>query len=278
MATFLATAAFFAGTFLLVAFLTLVLLFGAAFLALAFLAGLFFWCSPFVVTLCFSWFLIIIDNITLSSSKLLFIALIEVSKDIIVPIWIIRRGLLLCFVWLATIPAAQQPFTVVGNNIVDMGNTIKVCIMKPFAKLMIAALILLGIGLPMVMTGPNGKPIMTINDWIPDISGLKPKNFNVEGRVEHLKSLTNLTDGSEPTAQNPVKTAVDNSPGQLSASSGKMYKWQDENGRWHFSSEKPTAAVEVSVEQLPEMENFMQAPVKEEENNSSISLPGGFSL
>ena len=57
-----------------------------------------------------------------------------------------------------------------------------------------------------------------------------------------------------------------------------MYKWQDEQGRWHFSNQKPVTTTQVSMEQLPEVENVMEAPVNKGDNSSSIRLPGGFDL
>ena len=150
--------------------------------------------------------------------------------------------------------------------------------MKPFAKLMIGLLVVVGIALPMLMKGPNGKPIMTVDDWIPDVGALNPQNISIDDGVERLKSLAKIEPAREPSEQGSVQAAATPSKQLAVLKSGEMYKWQDAQGRWHFSNEKPVDSVAVSVQELPEMENLMQAPVKEQEKSSSISLPGGFGL
>ena len=113
-------------------------------------------------------------------------------------------------------------------------------------KFTLVLFVLLTLGLTLLMTGPDGRPLMSLDDWVPD------------------------------TSQLPA--LPESAPTTLSASSGKMYKWQDEKGRWHFSYQKPAAMTRVSVEELPEVENVIEAPVNKGDNSSSIRFPGGFNL
>ena len=128
--------------------------------------------------------------------------------------------------------------------------------MNLYTKSLLFVLVLLALVAPLFIKGPDGRPMMTLDDWLPDTGGLFEGGVELPSGGEMLKADT---------------------PG-ASIGQGKMYKWQDEQGRWHFSSEKPEGGVAVSVEELPDIENVMEAPVKESDNNSSISLPGGFSL
>jgi len=65
-------------------------------------------------------------------------------------------------------------------------------------KVMIALLIIACIA-PMVIKGPDGEPLMSIEDWIPSTPTIPDE----------------LQSDDEPTT---------------------VYKWQDEDGNWHFSN------------------------------------------
>ncbi len=148
--------------------------------------------------------------------------------------------------------------------------------MKKFTKLLIFIVVLLGLALPMFLKGPDGKPIMALSDWVPDVD---QQVLDMDKLGSSLEQLTSGAGGESPftapqTADEPSTKVV----AAKSGSGSRMYKWQDEKGRWHFSSEKPPQHIQAAEEELPEMENLMEAPVKAEENSSTIGLPGGFSL
>ncbi len=81
--------------------------------------------------------------------------------------------------------------------------------------------VVMGIGLiaPMFIIGPNGKPMMTFNDWMPNIDSIK-------GQVGTVTELGSSLIGAEDS-QNQA-----NGPGK------NFYKWQDQNGVWQYS-DKP---------------------------------------
>jgi hypothetical protein len=158
-------------------------------------------------------------------------------------------------------------------------------LMSVKSKFAIALLLLLVIGLPMLVKGPDGRPMMTVNDWLPDGSSLAA----TEGKaVAAMSSLKALVDVGSPAVSASSQQQRDSHSGMLAAdvtgtdgasravTTGKMYKWQDDKGRWHFSSQPPPDGRPVSVENLPNVENVMEAPVRERENNSTIRLPAGF--
>ena len=147
--------------------------------------------------------------------------------------------------------------------------------MSSFVKVILVLVLLLGVVLPMMIKGPDGKPIMSVDDWIPDVD-----TEQVTGAVDQLQALSSgqVAPDQAGTLPDPspnnAPMVKDSDPAMLGSSSGKMYKWQDENGRWHFSSQKPAASEHAQVEDLPDMENVMDAPVNEEENSSMMGLPG----
>lgn len=91
-------------------------------------------------------------------------------------------------------------------------------------------LILLGLGgalvAPMYIKGPNGSPLMSINDWIPQDAA------SLVGKVSDLKS--GLQDKM-----------------QEAEGSGKeiFYKWKDENGVWQMTQYKPAHLAEADIEE-----------------------------
>lgn len=120
-------------------------------------------------------------------------------------------------------------------------------------KWLLAVVVIIGIIMPMVIKGPDGEPVMDLSDWLP-------------GAVnDSVQSVSEQFEGEER-------------PVVLSSRSGKMYKWQDEKGVWHFSAEKPVDDQNADIEQLPEVQNVMDAPVESDNDSSTIRLPGGFSL
>ena len=87
-------------------------------------------------------------------------------------------------------------------------------------KLLIVLLIIACIA-PLFITGPDGEPIMTLDDWKPVLPA----------------SVDELADGigpgdPSPPPQGPVQ----------------VYRWQDESGSWHFSDTPPAAADAEQIE------------------------------
>lgn len=115
-------------------------------------------------------------------------------------------------------------------------------------------LLILVFVLPMIVPGPNGKPVMSPKDWLPDQSTLN--------KVSHF--LTEIA--------NKVASSVsqnDYVERQLNGSSNQFYQWQDENGQWHFSDDPAQAqGYQVSQKPMPEVANRIAPPVVDNVDNS----------
>ena len=103
---------------------------------------------------------------------------------------------------------------------------------------------------PMFIPGLDGKPIMSIDDWIP-------------------RDLINSIGSSTDKLTNTVSNAHDD----LSAGT-QIYSWRDEHGALHFSDTPVEGAVQVEVQdntlEMP-AERFVQhglAPAIERETRS----------
>ncbi len=98
------------------------------------------------------------------------------------------------------------------------------------------------IALPMFMVKPDGQPMMSIDDWLPDTKAIKNSVSNAANKLNDVTS-------DMPTLEAPKLTR-----------SGKMYSWRDDRGVMHFSEEPPPAtAQQVKVRDLPKEVNMMQA-------------------
>lgn len=144
--------------------------------------------------------------------------------------------------------------------------------MKIQHKIMLIVFVVFAFGLPMLMKGPDGRPIMTIDDWLPDKDTLDKSVSKMQTLSEKVGNIG----GSEASDRGVFATA--DSPAVLSSSSGKMYKWQDAQGRWHFSNEKPQVESEVRVEALPQVKNLLPAPVARRGSSSTIASPSSSPL
>lgn len=153
--------------------------------------------------------------------------------------------------------------------------------MAAYIKWIVAFVLIFIVGLPMLMTDSKGRPIMSIDDWLPGgdsveqaLDQLKDSTHRAGEGVSQLLDSPTISEDDKAASGNALsEQQLEKSPRQLSSSSGKMYKWQDEQGRWHFSSQKPLAAKSVSVEALPDVENVMEAPVTKGHKSSTIGFP-----
>ncbi len=110
-------------------------------------------------------------------------------------------------------------------------------------KIMIAVVILACIG-PFFIQGPDGEPLITIEDLKPDFS---------------LPSVTAKLDDRDDSGSKPVK----------------VYKWQDEEGNWHFSNQ-PVDAEGAETIELDGIINTMpafKAPEKKKTTVAAASQP-----
>ena len=112
---------------------------------------------------------------------------------------------------------------------------------------LILALLLIGLFLPMWLKGPSGQPLMTPADWarLPERLG------------EVIDSLGTLIDRLPGQGASGITVQGDGTP--ASSNAAEYYRWQDEQGVWHFSDQPPPdSAAELVAEQLPEVQNSME--------------------
>ena len=107
--------------------------------------------------------------------------------------------------------------------------------MKLYYKLLLFVLVA-AIAAPFVLRDRDGRPLMSVHDLrIPEIS---------LPNTSRLKDVVRATTDSVETASN----AVHGTTGTTTHT--KIYKWQDEEGGWHFSNSAPDerGATEVAVD------------------------------
>lgn len=117
--------------------------------------------------------------------------------------------------------------------------------------------------LPMFIVGPNGKPLMSVDDWLPG-------DISASGVGKKLIKTWNKASDSVQHG-----TGLD-----LSVDTPKLYKWKDASGHWQFSNEPPPADVtQVQVQDMPQMGNVMQPVTPREQLDADGGGSGpGFKL
>lgn len=124
--------------------------------------------------------------------------------------------------------------------------------MKLFTVKLVVVL-LIALLAPMIIPGPDGKPIMSIDDWIPH-------------------KLINSIGSSLDTAGSMLSGAMENAGDVQEAVSGNaIYRWRDAQGVLHYS-DTPVAdaeAVELidNTLEIP-AKNFVEHGMVQEENNN----------
>jgi hypothetical protein len=111
-----------------------------------------------------------------------------------------------------------------------------------FLKIMILLVVLAGVGL-FILKGPSGEPFLTLDDFTPD-----PEITDV------------LAQKAEPVT---------------------IYKWQDEDGAWHFSNEPvdvegvETMVVDGDINLIPAVTTSTSRAVKRPDAKAYSSIPAG---
>lgn len=111
-----------------------------------------------------------------------------------------------------------------------------------FLKIMILLVVLAGVGL-FLLKGPNGEPFLTLDDFTPD------------------PQITDVL------AQKPEPVTI--------------YKWQDEDGAWHFSNEPvdvegvETMVVDGDINIIPAVTTSRSSAAKRPDAKAYSSIPAG---
>lgn len=150
--------------------------------------------------------------------------------------------------------------------------------MKLYIKILLVLVVLFAVVLPLLIKGADDKPIMSGGDWFPNGDRLIGLVRELGQRVGHLmgdeESAAVGSGGTDDPSAGTQPVTLSDAPTSFKPESGKMYKWQDEQGRWHFSSDKPSDQSTASIEALPDVKNVMDTPVDEEAEESMMGLPG----
>lgn len=133
--------------------------------------------------------------------------------------------------------------------------------MKIRHKIMLLSLLALLV-LPLFLVGPGGKPLMSLNDWLPG-------DVSLNGAANTLVKSWNKVSGAVQQG-----TGLD-----ISIETPKVYKWKDAQGRWQFSNAPPPAAAgEVYVQDMPQLSNVMQPVTPRERSTADTGSGRGFKL
>ena len=137
---------------------------------------------------------------------------------------------------------------------------------------LIMALLVLALGLPLWLRGPDGRPIMTPADWLESPAWLEGL---IAGAREFAESPVETTPaiGAEKPGGNGGEASAAN------AGTGFYYRWQDATGLWHFSDEPPPArADELQPLALPDPANRLSPPAAAEavEGGDDAGIGTGF--
>lgn len=97
-------------------------------------------------------------------------------------------------------------------------------------------LLVIGFVVPQLMPGPDGLPVMSWRDWVPEQRQVEQGLDSVQSQLENLDSLTPTLELLEPK---------------------QIYKWQDASGQWHFSDQPQEQFSGVQSQPAPELRNII---------------------
>jgi hypothetical protein len=139
----------------------------------------------------------------------------------------------------------------------------------------IVPLLIIAFVVPMIMPGPDGKPIMSIKDWVPDKNTLT----KIEDKVKEV--VNNAVDATVNASSDKIDSISAAEPNFIEKKN-QLYKWKDKNGRWQFTNrfdQVPEYALsQLQAEQMPQVINTMAAPAKavtETAEASKLPMGGG---
>ncbi len=97
---------------------------------------------------------------------------------------------------------------------------------------------------------PNGKPILSWHDFVPDVSKKLEKAKNLAEKIPMP------VDKNEKQQTSEIPTAKKND----------YYKWKDKNGSWQFTKELPRQGVQYNVVSADPKTNIIKSLSKKEIN------------
>jgi hypothetical protein len=119
-------------------------------------------------------------------------------------------------------------------------------------------LIMLVFVVPMIMPGPNGKPVMSFKDWLPNSASVERVRTSLLSWWHRISNVVEQNTGLD-VAPEPAQ----------------FFKWQDANGTWHFTNRADMASKDAQRQALPTATNTMAPPpvVERERDHDSEPSP-----
>ncbi|MGK0441618.1 MAG: hypothetical protein ACJA0N_001419 [Pseudohongiellaceae bacterium] len=118
-------------------------------------------------------------------------------------------------------------------------------------------LFVIAFAVPMIMPGPDGKPVMSVKDWVPDqttFSKIKNK----------VKDVINQAADQTAKLSNSTADSVTAKSDHFLDRKNQLYKWKDKHGRWQFTDRfdqvPEYALAQLQVDKMPKAVNTMVAP------------------
>ncbi|MBF0589384.1 MAG: DUF4124 domain-containing protein [Magnetococcales bacterium] len=131
--------------------------------------------------------------------------------------------------------------------------------MKLIHKLMLMGL-LIAFGLPFVMFGPGGGPLLKPPPVVQEIQNMDVSMPDVGGMADKLRAA--LPGGEEEGAAggDALRDAPRDGASQAPAmSANKVYRWKDAKGTWQFTSYPPPQGVEHKSIRMDASQNVVPA-------------------
>ncbi|GAB1258628.1 hypothetical protein NBRC116494_31300 [Aurantivibrio plasticivorans] len=134
--------------------------------------------------------------------------------------------------------------------------------MKLYIKFLITVLVI-GLAAPFFLTGPDGRPLMSVQKLGPDLAAL-PSTVS-----RWWNGFTGVLDGG-----------LDSVEGVMGQDGGSaVYRWQDSNGQWQYSDLPPPSAADVEKVVVAQGQNVMDAievpekPAQTGASGPSVGVP-----
>ena len=144
--------------------------------------------------------------------------------------------------------------------------------MKMLGFKLLFLLLISCVALPMFIKGPDGQPIMTLDDWIPHnaIAWVKQAMGGASDMIDNAAEMV----GDSPLGNGPAGTT---------GAGAEIYTWRDENGVLHYSDtpHAATGADEIVPIVVPDdglaipTNRFVQSGLAPPESQSSRHNSGG---
>ncbi|WP_281648429.1 DUF4124 domain-containing protein [Parendozoicomonas sp. Alg238-R29] len=113
------------------------------------------------------------------------------------------------------------------------------------------------LSVPFILPGPNGKPVLTADDFVPEVPDFKGYTYTLTSKFNQF-----LESAEDQFTQSPNELE-----GKQPIS---VFRWQDSEGNWHFSDQapslgnQPVAVMTVDSRGIPSLPPLPEKPVEQQ--------------